>query len=289
VDVAFQEHESLAHIGLDPAAKENCVIAQRRHLSGRTSELLVMTGIAVALGAISTAYAQPSTTGCGGTSYSTVPDSMIGVDDPPVLEAYDNGTTKNLGLWWGHSASYADSWNDSSLDDPDRTNLTHRSIAFNEMDGAEEVNARTIALDAFSYMCVWDSYYWLQVLHDNYPGVRFVTEDQHSDLIHTLDANWAYLIKNESGGLHYYYADGTVLQDFLNPGHETWGWVKYQYITTQLSHTPSSSEIEDILDEVGSMNFVPCYLGDPSPVARASSSDFVATDTLTTSVQSDLQ
>lgn len=204
--------------------------------------------------------------------------------DTNDLDDYPNGSNRTLGLWWGHAGSYPDAWPATSLTTLDPANSTHTSFVTNEMQGALDADADEIGLDAFKVMKVWDSYWWLQELQDTYPGIRFITENQHCDLMHTLAPTFAEA-NNDDG---YKYPEGIPLVDFLNADHEFWGQARRDLLEDYLGHAPSGTEIDTFLNTVAGFGFVPVYMSDVNSDIDRSGGGYEAVESWDSSIPSDL-
>ncbi|MFI4897513.1 MAG: hypothetical protein ACIARR_06785, partial [Phycisphaerales bacterium JB059] len=220
----------------------------------------------------------------------------IGADNV-YLSDFSGVTGNTLGLWWGHSARIPTplQWNPSTYTPLDPDNSTHRSFAFNEMDGAvaADVGATEIGLDEFKYMPVWESYWWLQDLQDEYPGVRFITESQHCDIMHTLAPTYNYVAPQSGltvGGSINLYPEGLVVQDFLNRGHEFWGSLRRAELEDWLGYNPdwehaSQTDVDDMLTYFSDLGFVMVYFG---PVETRTSTEYNAAESWLNTIPSDL-
>ncbi|RNC81412.1 MAG: hypothetical protein ED559_06355 [Phycisphaera sp.] len=152
------------------------------------------------------------------------------------------------------------------------------------MQGALDADADEIGLDAFKVMKVWDSYWWLQELQDTYPGIRFITENQHCDLMHTLAPTFAEA-NNDDG---YKYPEGIPLVDFLNADHEFWGQARRDLLEDYLGHAPSGTEIDTFLNTVAGFGFVPVYMSDVNSDIDRSGGGYEAVESWDSSIPSDL-
>jgi hypothetical protein len=178
---------------------------------------------------------------------------------------------RELGLWWGNSTQVMTSWPPTLANPPvviNPENPVHAALARLEIDGAVQIaNARTIGLDAFGYLPVWQSYHWLRQLQAWYPGVRFVIEPMPCDVLSTLAPgymlatrpNWIATLRVVTP--HY-------LAELLLPGHEFWGSVEKHHLRDELGRWPEPVEMIDRARYVATLGFVPIMFGDASIVGE---------------------
>ena len=232
----------------------------------------------------------------------------IGADNVYLADFADvEGNT--LGLWWGRSTSIPTplQWNPTSYTELDPDNTTHVNFAFDEMDGAvaSDVNATEIGLDAFKEMPVWESYWWLQDLQAEYPGVRFITENQHCDILHTLAPTYEVMAipygnieGSEPIDEFNRYPEGLILHDFLNQGHEFWGELQRRQLEEWLGSDPdwdnaispdwvnlTGIDIDDMLTYFSDLGFVPVYFG---PVESRTPTEYNAAESWDNTIPADL-
>ncbi|MCA9277620.1 MAG: hypothetical protein H6815_02390 [Phycisphaeraceae bacterium] len=170
---------------------------------------------------------------------------------------------RSFGLWWGHSAEYADRWDPSSLEDLNPSNPVHRAAAFREMDIAVAAGASVIGLDAFiaRHMPVWTQMEWLNQLQTRYPDIRFITEPTSCDIIHTVCPSWVLITTNSPNPLPqsewHRVTSPHVLADFFLPGHETVGSYSFQQLKLNQNRGPTESEVNATAQWLGSLGYVP--------------------------------
>ncbi|MCW5774839.1 MAG: hypothetical protein KIS87_00135 [Phycisphaeraceae bacterium] len=195
--------------------------------------------------------------------------------DPKLATAYDTETGiasiprrgVKLGLWWGRAIQVAKTWEPVTSYPLDPNDPEHVSLAFNELDLSVYAGATTIGLDTYSHRVVptWITYDWLRRMRARHPGVKFVIEPIATDVMHTLAAMWlrgwdesssvekpedVVRIKNP----HY-------VADFLLPGHETWGTLRYAYVKARFGiDVPEEQAMKDVA-YYASMGYRPVLFG----------------------------
>lgn len=216
--------------------------------------------------------------------------NMVGIQDPPAISAYENVTGRSLGLWWGNAARVADQWDDPMLDSFDTADATQRATMLGELAYAVvDTQVSMIGLDALTHMDPWESFWWVRDLQELYPAATFVTEDQHSDLMHTVAPNFSTATEPASvpGDEIFRYPDGIPIVDFLNPGHEHWGMVEKRWMATFYgTPNPTEAQTEAIIQRAADFGFVPVYGG---PKFHRGPNDHVGTDSWLVTVPADMQ
>ncbi|MEM1184192.1 MAG: hypothetical protein AAGI53_04230 [Planctomycetota bacterium] len=209
-------------------------------------------------------------------------------DSIKPLATYAQETGGTLGLWWGRSMQVADTWDDPVLELFDPSNPTHVAFRANELNGAVDVEATEVGLDAFTKAGQWQSYWTLVDNRVAYPSIKFITESLHGDFVHTLAPNYAKQTKSPGSttGQLYRFSQGVPIMDFLLPGHETWAQMEVRHIKTKLG-LPSGANIppEDtrpFIDEVADMGFVPVFFG--TAATENTPTEFDAAETWLTTV-----
>jgi hypothetical protein len=161
--------------------------------------------------------------------------------DPRLASALDRSsglasipaTGAELGLWFNRSLQVATEWNtkDRQAMDPDDPALAR--AAFDELDAATAAGVTIIGLDTFSPRIIpaWRLYPWLKTLRERYPDVTFATEPITFDILHTLAPTYLRGYddqqKPETLAELYKIKGPHLMADFLLPGHETWGTMRY--------------------------------------------------------------
>lgn len=163
----------------------------------------------------------------------------------------------DIGLWWGSSVRVMRGWNATEVEmlDPDKPE--HVALAFRELDIAVAAGARTIGLDAFRLMQPWDAWRWLQMMQRRAPGVKFIVEPMSGDLLHTLAPGFLLAtrpIQHISQRLNTRHR----LADYLNPGHETWGFIRRDRLASALGNQPTDAEVQAEVARVAALGYVPC-------------------------------
>ena len=258
---------------------------------------------------------------CGGLTYNLnypmhfatyIDDHTYDPGGGPVMTwitDVSSSTGISFGMWWGRSSSKVPaSWDPdtTAYPAPVRINLgstSEKDDAKDELaEAVDTYHASEIGLDAMSWMPTWDKYAWIKELQD-YRNVRYIHEQRGSDIDHTIMPIYAYLTWNtslqgapqthcNSGYDGYLRWDAPLIQDFLNPNHETWGemhgtWI-VDYVTICGSGTANASEMEDFLEEIASRGFVPMYLPFSS-IPLSTNVDMEADESWTSSVPTVLQ
>ncbi|HZW10178.1 MAG TPA: hypothetical protein VFF69_09775 [Phycisphaerales bacterium] len=190
-------------------------------------------------------------------------------DVPPMaaslaeLEQFTENTGAGLGLWWGRAAQVMREWEDPDDEPLDPSNDEHVFLAMSELSGAAGVNASMVGLDAFSYLPVWESYWWLQDMQAAYPGIAMITEPIHPDLMQTLAPTYLLGTRplSQTG---YRVRNPHYLTDFLSPGHEIWAGIHQHHLMEELGHWPSQQEILDAMVEFAGWGYVAAPFAEPA-------------------------
>jgi hypothetical protein len=217
------------------------------------------------------------------------------------LSTYADDTGGTLGLWWGHSSHYpTNPWPLTASSSPpglvvyDENNSTHVAFRHNELDGAVDLNAAEVGLDAFPAGGQWARYWTLQDDIANYPGIRFITETEPAiaDFIHTLAPTFNRMTKapGSTSGELFELPEGVPIFDFLNPGHEVWGQIDRAHLVTKSGIPTGQFDPEDaqpFIEAVAALGIVPCYFGDGP--AEVDPEDYDAVESWLETVPCDLQ
>ncbi len=177
-------------------------------------------------------------------------------------------TGMKLALWWGRSAQVMpDGWDTFAIEDLNPNNPEHVALAFRELDLAYAAGARIIGLDAFRRMQAWDALQWLSMMKERAPAVRFVTEPMCGDVLHVRYPGFQVATRPASE------ADLRVetrhfLADYLNPGHEIWGYIRVDRLTDYLGHEPTLEEWTEEAERVAALGYIPC-ISEPIPLTPA--------------------
>ncbi len=182
------------------------------------------------------------------------------------ISGYPAASGGTMGLWAGRSSQIADAWPDSTLEVYDMFNALHTQARDVELDGAIAVNATEIGLDDYFQAGEWEAYWTLIRDQQMYPGVRFITEPLSADFLHTLAPSWDIMTQDTTGSKPLFLMpEGTLIMDFLMPGHETWGKTERRYFPSQNGVPPTDSEVRQYIQEVADLGFVPCFFGTKIP------------------------
>jgi|GEM_PF-1775688 len=187
----------------------------------------------------------------------------------------------DFGFYWGRATRIMRGWDNPEHEPLDPHNPEHRRLAFAELDLAVELNAKLIGLDAYDHIRPKHQHEWLKMMMERHPHLKFCTELAASDIIHLLAPTWVTAFELNAP---------KVMADFLMPGHETWGAIRFDLIEGRLGRRLSDSEVLDEIERVASMGYVPVVF-DPTKridVAR-DFSRFLARPTWETTVPADLR
>ncbi len=148
-------------------------------------------------------------------------------DTKEYLEKFASSQAE-LGLWWGNTSSVMPrQWDVGPRERFDPSNPYHVNRAKEELDGAMQVGAEIIGMDAMSSMPAWDAYDWLLHLQSEYPDTTFIFETLSPDFIHTITPTFLYGTRIPETS-PFAATSPLLLADFLNPGHETWALISGQ-------------------------------------------------------------
>ena len=162
-----------------------------------------------------------------------------------------------LGLWWGSSARVMREWNTDQWEPLEVHNPEHQMLAFKELDNAVAAGVRIIGLDAFRRLQPWDAWDWLTMLKRRAPNVTFVTEPPCGDVIHLLAP--AFLVATRPANqIQLRLNQPHALADYLVPGHETWGLIRRDRLTSALGKPPTDADVQAEVARVAALGYVPC-------------------------------
>ena len=187
--------------------------------------------------------------------------------DPEIGIASIPNRGVKLGLWWGRSLQVAYEWEPKECYPLDPDNPEDAAAAFRELDLAVAMGAKTIGLDTYSHRVVpiWKSYKWMRTMRARHPGVKFIIEPFATDIMHTLTGMWMRGW-NESPTVdrpedvlrlrnpHY-------LADFLLPGHETWGSIRYSYVLAKFGIQVDQNQAMQDVAYYASLGYRPQLFG----------------------------
>lgn len=156
----------------------------------------------------------------------------------------------DLGYWWGRSAQVSDQWDPQSVELLDPDNPEHRRLGFAELDMAVANGAEIIGLDAISKIPAWDAYRWIEQLRERAPGVKFCTEPARCDVLHTLAATFVFAYLDQTSTPKH-------LADFLLPGHETWAFIDFRFLTKKVKRRLTAEEQQREIKRVADLGYVP--------------------------------
>lgn len=196
---------------------------------------------------------------------------------------------QQLGLWWGRTGKFIDTWNPQRADiiDFDIRNPLHRQAAFREMDLAVQAGASFIGLDAYTFP-LWDGVEWLQTLRDRYPDVTFVLEPRQSDILNNLAPMYFMGYGDINNGPTPYDRTNIkgphYLADLLNPGHEIWAALRWDQYWREYGRGASNAIRTEDVSHAASYGFVPLLF---DAVPRSAS--FIAAESWKFSVPPDMR
>ncbi len=200
-------------------------------------------------------------------------------DAPTQLRRVANTPGITFGLWWGRAAQVMTSWDtpDAVLLNPD--NPAHVAAAQRELDLALQAGVKEIGLDTLTLMYAWDAYRWLGMLRERAPGVKFVVEPACPDFLHTLGARFVQGNRPQNER-QFTLEESQRIADFLLPGHETWAFVRSDYLRgiRGPGTMPTPADVEQEALRFASMGYTPCVtttgpiteaLRNPQPAQQA--------------------
>ncbi len=131
-----------------------------------------------------------------------------------------------LGMWWGHSGHVSAGFNSGQMWVRDTTDPADMAAGDAELRLAVARGLDEIGLDAIKLLPFWERYPWLQRALQLYPSLRYVTENDDCDILHTIAPTFLFPWS--------WYEQEAVLADWLNPGHETWVQLWANEVTPQV-------------------------------------------------------
>jgi hypothetical protein len=130
----------------------------------------------------------------------------------------------SVGFWWGRSTHVSAGWNTGEVWKLDIDNPADVAFSYAELDLARRRGAREIGLDSYASIDFWSRYAWMHRIQRDFPELRFITEACDCDVMHVIAPTFLNREKQPPPAL---------LADFLNPGHETWLWLRGEYRTLE--------------------------------------------------------
>lgn len=156
---------------------------------------------------------------------------------------------KNLGMWWGDPMRTD---NARRADDFDISNPNDIAEAIREAQVAAQAGAETVGLERFNTMPAWDAYGWVNELRAAAPGVEYITQPACGDLIHTVAGAFMIAQPGEDDAPTAALDTRFYLADYLIPGHETWGLIRVDRLTS-----PDDDGIRDEIFRLAENGYVP--------------------------------
>ncbi|MEI2825144.1 MAG: hypothetical protein V9F04_01190 [Dermatophilaceae bacterium] len=153
---------------------------------------------------------------------------------------------RELGLWWTESQRYNPGRDAMTLFS--RQKQAHVKSAFKELDLAVRAGATMVGLDTFHDYATpaWEHYFWLRDMQERFPKVTFITEPIACDVVHTLSPtfqqHWAWVQPPQKAEDVYPITTPHFLADFLLPGHEIWGAMRYVGLSAVLWAAPDDGQ-----------------------------------------------
>lgn len=170
---------------------------------------------------------------------------------------------RELGLWWTESQRYNTGRDAMTLFS--RQKQAHVKSAFKELDLAVRAGATMVGLDTFHDYATpaWEHYFWLRDMQARFPKVTFITEPIACDVVHTLSPtfhqHWAWTQPPQRAEDVYPITTPHFLADFLLPGHETWGAMRYVDYQQFHGQRPTTEKILQDMAATAAMGYVPAY------------------------------
>lgn len=210
-------------------------------------------------------------------------DPTIGFPTVPAMG-------RELGLWWTESQRY--NAGRDALTPFTRQKQQQVKSAFKELDLATRAGATMVGLDTFHDYATpaWEHYYWLQDMQRRFPNVTFITEPIACDVVHTLaptfQQHWAWTQPPTSPDEVYPISTPHFLADFLLPGHEIWGAMRYVDYQQFYGQRPSTDKILQDMANTAAMGYVPAFA---EPIDLNSPTLFNAAESWKVTLPPDLQ
>lgn len=183
--------------------------------------------------------------------------------DPTIGFPTIPASGRELGLWWTESQRYNAGRDALTLFS--RQKQIHVKSAFKELDLAVRAGATMIGLDTFHDFATpaWEHYFWLRDMQERFPKVTFVTEPIACDVVHTLAPTffqqWAYTQPPQRAEDVYPIATPHFLADFLLPGHEIWGGMRYSDYSQFYGQRPTTDKVLQDMAATAAMGYVPAF------------------------------
>lgn len=180
-------------------------------------------------------------------------------DAATQLRRVSNTPGVAFGLWWGRAAQVMTSWDTPLAEVLNPDNPAHVAAAHRELDVALQTGVKEIGLDTLTLMNGWDAYRWLGMLRERAPDVKFVVEPACPDFLHTLGARFIQG-NRPTAEKRFELAESQRIADYLLPGHETWAFVRSDYLRGLRGpgSMPTPQEIEQEALRFANMGYTAC-------------------------------
>jgi hypothetical protein len=202
------------------------------------------------------------------------PQFTLGWDSLPLLRTTSHRlrnvgrSGKELGLWWGRSTQFTNSWDPETLETIDFDNREHLRSIGAQLQLAKDAGATSIGLDNFTHalMPVWDQIRLIRAINNVYPEFKLIAEPMCCDIVHSVAPSFvsAYRApKTATKELDFHrLKTPNYLADFLLPGHESWALFRYSEIRRVRSTDINATRMQRDAEHLARLGYVPVMLAD---------------------------
>jgi len=187
-------------------------------------------------------------------------------DAPQQFRRFKARQNVDLGFWWGRSTSVTRRWDIGQSEFLDPDNPEHVRLAFDELELARAAGADFIGLDAFGSggIPLWDLVRWVEMMREEFPTLKFITERHQPDLLHRLGPTFfmAYnkkVLRPRTVEEIRYVTTPHYLADYLLPGHETWLALRNDILENVRNFRNTSRFRQAEFERAMQMGYVPVY------------------------------
>jgi len=196
------------------------------------------------------------------TAWNSSPELASALEPYNGLPAVSK-TGKRLVLHWAHAYQIVPGWDLPRIENMDLDNPVHVQAALNEIEAAVQAGAGTVVLGGSKHAVLpaWDQYQWIEQLAMHFTSTSFVVEPGGADFLHAI-AGMSLPATMESGRPTreqdlYTLRHPHWLADFLLPGHETWGVLKYTMLKRAFRADADGARVLQDTRRLAFMGFVP--------------------------------
>ncbi len=196
------------------------------------------------------------------TAWNSSPELASALEPYNGLPAVGK-TGKRLALHWARSYQVTPGWDVPRVEGMDLDKPEHVQAALNEIEMAVRAGAGTVVLGSSKHTLVpaWDQHQWIEQLAMHFTSTSFVVEPGGPDFIHAI-AGMSLAATMENGRPTreqdlYTLRHPFWMADFLLPGHETWGVLKYTMLKRAFHQDADGARVLQDTRRLALLGYVP--------------------------------